>query len=552
MAETFAAKLDLVDWASIIANSGSLWDESVAAPKRARVFIPTTVGGIRHILAMESVLAAALTLRQVEVHILLCDAQMPGCFRVENADFPDPSTIFNEPPAQRQLCRDCYRLGEETFKPLGITVHLLSSWVTTEERALCRNRAREVPVSSIPGLEHEGVKVGEHAHAGALRYYARGDLAGEPMAEEVERQFLEGAFIAYHGVQRLLQRFDYETAVFHHGIYVPMGVIGALCRREGVRVVNWNPAYRRSSFIFSHGDTYHHTLMVEPLSTWRDMPWSENAEKRILNYLESRRVGTKDWIWFHEKPSEDFATYAKARGINPAKPTIGMLSNVVWDAQLHYPANVFGSLIEWAVETVKYFVSRPDLQLLLRVHPAELRGTARSRQPLIDEIMKAVPKLPSNIFIIPPEEQISTYAAMEFCNAVLIYGTKTGVELTSRGIPVVVAGEAWIRNKGLTLDASSRDEYFKILADLPREDRMPEAQITLARKYAFHFFMRRMIPMRMFKQHERIKPYAASVQSMEDLIPGKDPGLDTVCDGIMHQTPFVYTHEDDVGQSDLD
>ena len=41
---------------------------------------------------------------------------------------------------------------------------------------------------------------------------------------------------------------------------------------------------------------------------------------------------------------------------------------------------------------------------------------------------------------------MSTYALMSLCNTAIIYGTKMGVELTSVGMPVVVAGEAWIRN----------------------------------------------------------------------------------------------------------
>ncbi len=48
---------------------------------------------------------------------------------------------------------------------------------------------------------------------------------------------------------------------------------------------------------------------------------------------------------------------------------------------------------------------------------------------------------------------MSTYALMSLCNSAIIYGTKMGVELTSVGLPVIVAGEAWIRNKGLTHDA---------------------------------------------------------------------------------------------------
>ena len=76
--------------------------------------------------------------------------------------------------------------------------------------------------------------------------------------------------------------------------------------------------------------------------------------------------------------------------------------------------------------------------------------------------------------MIPPESQVSTYAAVAGVDAAIIYGTKTGVELTSVGIPTIVAGEAWIRNKGLTLDASSPEDYFQIL-DTPAAGRADAA-----------------------------------------------------------------------------
>src|SRR5690606_6953627 len=136
--------------------------------------------------------------------------------------------------------------------------------------------------------------------------------------------------------------------------------------------------------------------------------------------------------------------FAVEAGLRRDKPIIGMLSNVMWDAQLHYPANAFPNMLDWAVKTVAYFVRRPDLQLLLRIHPAEIRGTVPSRQPLLAELRARFPELPPNIVIVPPESQVSTYSAMEACDSVLIYGTKTGVELTSIGIPVIVGGEAWI------------------------------------------------------------------------------------------------------------
>ena len=207
-------------------------------------------------------------------------------------------------------------------------------------------------------------------------------------------------------------------------------------------------------------------------------------------------------------------------------------------------------MLAWVFQTIEYFKARPDLQLVLRVHPAEIRGTARSRQPLVPEIARAFPELPPNVFIIPPESQVSTYAAMALADAVIIYGTKTGVELTSMGIPTIVAGEAWIRNKGLTLDANTPDEYFRILDRLPLGERLPAEQVTRARMYAYHFFFRRMVPLPFMRPTGAWPPYEVQIEALDDLLPGRFPGLDVLCDGILTGAPFVYPAEQ-LGVHDL-
>ena len=53
---------------------------------------------------------------------------------------------------------------------------------------------------------------------------------------------------------------------------------------------------------------------------------------------------------------------------------IGLLTNVSWDAQLHYPANAFANMLDWLVQTCRYFATRPDLQLL---DPGPSRGDQR-------------------------------------------------------------------------------------------------------------------------------------------------------------------------------
>ncbi|MBI4420383.1 MAG: capsule biosynthesis protein, partial [Gemmatimonadetes bacterium] len=129
------------------------------------------------------------------------------------------------------------------------------------------------------------------------------------------------------------------------------------------------------------------------------------------------------------------------------------------------------------------------------------------------------------------------------CNAVLIFGTKTGVELTSLGVPVIVAGEAWIRNKGITWDAQSAGHYFELLDRLPFGERMSPEAVRRARKYAFHFFFRRMIPISQLEPTGGEPQVRVSVSRLEELLPGRGKGLDIVCDGILRGTPFVYPAE---------
>ncbi len=528
------------DWAAMTGASQA-WRRRKPG-RRGRVLIATNIGGHGPVSVMESTLAAALALRDAEVEIVLCDAALPACLRAEFADLPD-DTVLTERRLPQTFCPSCWGRGRAMFEPLGLKVHRLSELITEADREAARAIAEAAPFDQIEHFELDGLKLGEHARAGALRYYTRGDLEGEAHGETVLRRYLEASILSARAYQRLLGSGRYDVAVFHHGLYVPQGAVGEVCRALGVRVVNWVVAYRNNSFILSHGDTYHHTMMSEPAEDWDAMAWGERQRGEISAYLKSRWRGERDWIGFHEKPEEELGAIVGALGLDPSRPIIGMLSNVVWDAQLHYPRNAFPDLIDWAARTIGYFAARPELQLLLRIHPAEVRGTSPSRQPLLEEIRKRFPVLPENVFVIPPESPVSTYAAMELCDSVLIYGTKTGVELTAVGIPVVVAGEAWIKNKGLTLDAASPEDYFAILDRLPLGRRLEPEVVERARKYAYHFFFRRMMPLDFMRKVSSNLFFTPDITSADELAAGAHPSLDLVCDAILDAKPFIYPAE---------
>ncbi|MEA3225821.1 MAG: capsule biosynthesis protein, partial [Planctomycetota bacterium] len=448
--------------------------------------------------------------------------------------------LISSQEGPRKDCTSCFEPAYKMYKSLGLTVRRYSDFLSSDEIKNAEETSSSLPFQDISRYEIDGMAVGEHALAGALRFFAVGMLNGEPYGEQILRRYFEASLLTVFAVQNMLKKLDFSSSVFHHGIYVPQGLIGEVCRQKKVHVVNWNPAYRKQCFIFDHDDTYHHTMMTEPSEKWLDMPWNGQLESKLMEYLKSRWRGTEDWIWFHNsKPQFEFGTIAAELGIDPDKPCIGMLTSVMWDAVLHYPSNAFGNMLEWVTGTIDYFIERQDLQLIIRIHPAEVRGTLPSRQRIADEIEKAYPNLPKNIIVIPPESDISTYAVMTECDSVIIYNTKTGVELAAMGIPVIVAGEAWIRNKGFALDVSNPDDYRRILDSLPLRKRMSDEDVCKAQKYAYHFFFRRMIPLEFMKPVDGVPPYRINLANLAGLSRGASKGLDVICDGILNREDFI-------------
>jgi len=67
--------------------------------------------------------------------------------------------------------------------------------LTASDRERAARIAAQVPAGDIPTYTFEGLAVGEHALAGALRFYARATVEGEPEGEAVLRRYFHAALL---------------------------------------------------------------------------------------------------------------------------------------------------------------------------------------------------------------------------------------------------------------------------------------------------------------------------------------------------------------------
>jgi hypothetical protein len=507
---------------------------ATAAP---RVLLFTGRGWNRPTPLVDGLLFHALRQRGAECTAVLCGAALPAC-EVETVATHEASALLSR--GRPRICESCVGDGSRIFGGLDVPFRTLRRVL---DGAAVRQANRTI--SSLAYDEYfdyysEGIPVGAHARATLMRYLLSGRLEDGPVDRAVAKRFMVSALLVLESARRLVEELNPDVIVANHGIYNMSGVFGDVGASSGSRTVAWCRGYRKRTMILSHGRSYHYEMMDEPTSEWECLKPSPEQSQRLDDYLASRNRGGMDWVTYHPQPIEDRDVLIRTLGLDTARPIIGLFTNVNWDAQIVYPMNAFSDQLSWLIETIEHFRRRPDLQLVIRVHPAETKDWDLSRQLMADEIRQAFPCVPSNVHIIPPESDLSSYTLVDLIDAGIVFATKLGLEMAVRGVPVVVAGDAWIRGKGFSYDASSSEDYARILQGIQRLS-MTDEQVERARTYAYHFFFRRMIPFPVELGDKTMGEIVPSdVSALDDLRPGRNEAIDVICSGILSGTSFVF------------
>lgn len=499
--------------------------------------IPTSLGLYQHGISFDSFLGSLFKDDDKDFKFLLCDGILPAC---QMSKLSRTSSLELVKNGQDDICKRCFKRGSKNIgahdKDFSNQILKYSEFISPTEIEAINTLCKSLTEQELRSLQYKGAPVGEHGYASALRFFASGDLSNEKYGLEILRKYVVGASISFSVFKNIFKKGDIEKAIIHHGIYTPQGLAVAAANQEKVDVITWVKSYRDQTFLFSHKDTYHHTMISEPKSDWNEFEFNKESEQIIDDYVASRRSGENDWISFNTEP------------INVPKTEklhyeCLLLTSVLWDAQVHYKANLFDGILDWVLQTISFWIeTKKTTNLCIRIHPAEVTGYIQSRQRISDEIKIAFPKLPKNIIIVEPEDKTSTYDLVAEADYVVAYSTKASIEVGVMGKPIIVCGDAWVRNKEISLDPKTEKEYFSILRDPAPILNFSKEKQQRAKKYAFHFFMRRMIKIDCFDRAERgeieFNPITFENSSTE-----LQNSLDVLRDGIYNNAPFLQKAE---------
>lgn len=293
-----------------------------------------------------------------------------------------------------------------------------------------------------------------------------------------------------------LRQEKFDVAIMPNGTILEFGIAFRVCRFLKIPVSTYEFSDKRGATWLAHNEEIMHQNTDELWNAYAQHQLSTAELDEIKTLLSSRKNATtygdysRKW---QRIPAEGQAIIREKLRLSD-KPVVLLATNVLGDSLTLGRNTYTKSMSEWIIRTIQYFMERPEVQLVIRIHPGEALVKHGS---ILDLIKKTLPQLPAHIKLIEPLDEVNTYDLMDVADLGLVYTTTVGLEMALRGIPVVVTGKTHYRNRGFTHDPATWVEYFKLLNKLLssiHETRLSEAQVALAWKYAYLFFFKYPLP----------------------------------------------------------
>jgi hypothetical protein len=463
----------------------------------------------------EAVIALALRMRGAEVALLTCGGGQPIC---------------EIGWARRALPRPCDRCIHHTGRvndAVGLPVYRLSShlpWGADARRAPSSADSRDPDA------------VGSLADVSIPWFLRAADPAAVPGSAAAVADFeVAVAGVAAAGEQ-ILDHFRPDVVFGVNGLFAAERTLRADALARGLRAPTYEVAPRAGTLVFSQKRPAPEYDTGEVWERVRHLPLTDAQERALDEQLLGRVHGRTSHESYFDSPEADVAVLRRDLEIPEHARVVSLFTNLSWDSACLHHDIAYPSMLDWIAAAVRAARELPDTVLVVRVHPAEKRWRTRERAE--EGVLARVGTIPSNVRIIGSARPVSSYALLDLSDLVLTYTTTVGLEAAVRGIPVAVAGETHYRARGFTYDVACHDDLVAVLRDPPA--RMAPDRVTLARRYAFTFFFRSMLP---FPSVQVTGGRVTRVPVTAAELHGSDPYLDWVADRILDGEPFTLPDE---------
>jgi len=408
---------------------------------------------------------------------------------------------FEASPSQKEaVCRSCRSNGAILRRQFGFDGTDLSAEVSADDQAFARQLTASVTRENCLELTLDDVEIGRIALYEMLLHSKKRAL--DFVDAEWDRYLgsLENAIVVLRCVQRICDRTRPDRIFLYNALYSVNRVVCRLAEIRGIPQyflhAGDNLSNRLQTLILARDHAYSHCEDLRnkwPL--YKDQPCSPVAMAAATNHFLEVIKGRS--IWAYSSAAGSRVDLRQRFGIGPDQKII--CATMSSDDEL-FAAQIAGTLrsnvqllfktqVDWVRSLIAYVSARPELSLILRVHPREFPN---KREGVLSEharmLQVVLANLPDNVKVNWPTDAISLYDLANVVDVFVNAWSSAGKEMAWLGLPVVLyTEELTLYPASLNYVGLTETQYFakveEALAVGWREERIRETYRWCALEY---------------------------------------------------------------------
>ena len=521
-------------WNKIITNSNISFNDFDKDNAKKVLFV-TSYGHTKHLNALETILGSCIKVRGHQPYYMICDQTLPACewnkWGNMNFDLSKFGPKDDDPNYTNYSCDVCVGQITNALEELPFPQLKLSSFNINQFDS---KNLVHLTLSEMRNYVYKDIEVGQQAYASVIRSLRVANINENDYTKWLLKRYLFASIKLVDYITVIINSLSPDRIVMTHGVYVTHGTILMVANKFKIPTFVHGRNYRKKTITIVKDESYHTFFHNLNEKHW-NIELGQNQNNLIKDYLKSRVQGLKDHTSYHLESQLKEKDIIKEHNINPNKPIVSLFTNVAWDAQIAYKSNYFQDMTSWVFKNIDHYSKQNNIQLVIRIHPSESRGVG-TNQPLYNDIKNEYKTIPKNIIIIKAESKTNSYILADMSVASLVYASKIGLEIVPRGIPVVIGGEAFYRNKGFTYDIDSFDDFEKFNNKILELGNNSDEMINRALRFAYYFFYRSTLDFPLLSDtslHDNENP-KLEFNDLEDLMQEKNYNIDRICEAIIN------------------
>jgi hypothetical protein len=418
-----------------------------------------------------ALLAESLRKKGHEVKLITCQRDFTSFCMTQAAQ----GVFFDSTPEKKEdACRRCTANAGLISSGLSLPSRSMGTYLREGDLTDVESFVQAANLSDYEKLSFGQVPVGRISLFELIIQKRKSSfqLAPEDLAHY--RAILRNSVFATRAFERVLEEEKPDLIVVEHTEYSYNKAVQLLAEVRGVpsyfvNANSLNVARMYEQLILASGDPYNtYSSFFRNWSAIKDQPAKPDELDAVFDHF-SALIQAKGHVYSGAR-SNGRDLHALF-GIKPEqKVLLATMSSydemlalqIAGGFDLRKNPGFFPSQLEWIRSLIEFVKARPDLFLIVRVHPREYapdhRGEISGHAKLIRAELR---DLPINVKVNTPDQGLSLYDLVDIVDVGLNAWSSAGAEMSFFGIPVVAyCPELFLYPSELNICAQTEAEYF--------------------------------------------------------------------------------------------